>query len=174
MLLSGCGLASGIEGDCGDETSVARNDRIHPRSLSRYEEEYAMKVGAMFPSNYLKADDLGAKKVTVTMTEVKLEVMPQGDKEEKPVLYFRNSKKGLVLNVTNAHTIAEAYGDDTDGWKGKQVILYVDNNVQYAGKRVKGLRVMVPTTKTQEPEDAPEEDVIDDEVPPPDDDDIVF
>jgi hypothetical protein len=133
-----------------------------------------MKVGAMFPSNYLKADDLGAKKVTVTMTEVKLEVMPQGDKEEKPVLYFRNSKKGLVLNVTNAHTIAEAYGDDTDGWKGKQVILYVDNNVQYAGKRVKGLRVMVPTTKTQEPEDAPEEDVIDDEVPPPDDDDIVF
>jgi hypothetical protein len=128
-----------------------------------------MKVGTMFPSKYLKADDIGVRKVTATMDRVELETMPS-DKEEKPVLYFRNKDKGLVLNVTNAYAISEAYGDDTDSWKGKQVVLYVDNNVQYAGRRVKGLRVMVPTAAAHE---EPEEEVIEEEVPPPDDDDSI-
>ena len=132
-----------------------------------------MKVGAMFPSNYLKAEDIGNKKITVTMAKVELETMPQGDKEEKPVLYFRNGKKGLVLNVTNASTIAEAYGDETDGWKGKPIVLYVDKNVQYAGKRVSGIRVMVPVAQVAEPEPETEGDAFGDDVPPPDDSDSI-
>src|SRR6185436_3542211 len=46
------------------------------------------------------------------------------EKEKKPVLYFQKATKGLVLNRTNAMTIAGLYGDEADEWGGKRISIY--------------------------------------------------
>lgn len=126
-----------------------------------------MKMKEMFPSEYLKGDDIKGRKVRAVIEGGKLEEM--GDGSFKPVLRFRNSKKGLVLNKTNGDTIAEVYGDDSDAWIGQTIVLYFDPKVSYAGKRTGGIRVEIPedgrTRKREEPE--PEEEL----APPPDDSD---
>jgi hypothetical protein len=40
------------------------------------------------------------------------------------VLYFQKATKGLVLNRTNAMTIAGLYGDESDDWTGKRISIY--------------------------------------------------
>lgn len=97
-----------------------------------------MKIGAAFPSKWLKCDDLGGKRVKVTIKSVEVEDVGDG---HKPVLYFRNADKGLVLNKTNAETLTEIIGDDdTDNWAGHTVYLKPDKTM-YAGKRVDCIRI---------------------------------
>ena len=71
----------------------------------------------LFPSNYIRVCDLeGRGDVTVTIRQLQLDEVHNPDtneKETKPVLYFTKGTKGLILNVTNAETIAQLYGDDT-------------------------------------------------------------
>lgn len=123
-----------------------------------------MKMHEMFPSNWLKGEEIRdkyPKGIKLVMAEGKLEEMPDGG--YKPVLYFERTKKGLVLNKTNGDTIAEHYGDDSDAWIGKSIVLYFDKNVTFAGKKTGGIRVRIPEdgrTRKQEPEPEP---------PPPDD-----
>ena len=46
--------------------------------------------------------------------------------EEKPVILFLNASKRLVLNKTNARTIATVTGsENTDSWTGAVVRLFV-------------------------------------------------
>jgi len=98
-----------------------------------------MRIGQAFPSKWLKAADLGGKEYTLTMQRVGMETF--GDEhEEKPVLYFQGAGKGLMLNKTNAEAIAIVYGDETDAWAGKQVVVYPDVT-QYQGRRVDCIRV---------------------------------
>jgi hypothetical protein len=54
--------------------------------------------------------------------------------------------KGDVLNKTNANTIGDAYGDDTDDWFDQPLILF-SIRTEYQGKPVDGLRCRVPTPK---------------------------
>jgi hypothetical protein len=100
-------------------------------------------IDALFPSKWLKASDLGTRRVTVRMSHVKVEEVGQ-KKEKRPVLYFKGTDKGLVLNVTNATMIKEVTGShETDDWHGRQILLYV-TKVEYGGKRVDGIRVDYP------------------------------
>jgi hypothetical protein len=104
-----------------------------------------MKISEMFPSNYLKADDL-AGDTLATITAVKLE--PIGpDKKQKPTIYFREFTKPLVANKTNSNTIAEIYGDNTDAWTGKKVVLF-KTWVDFQGKSIEALRVRAPKLKS--------------------------
>jgi hypothetical protein len=99
-----------------------------------------MKISAAFPSSYVKAADLNGKAVRVTISHVEMETI--GD-DRKPVLYFKQSKKGLVLNKTNANNIVFAYGDDTDDWSNKDIELY-PSMVDFQGRSVEAIRVRVP------------------------------
>jgi hypothetical protein len=100
-----------------------------------------MKVSEeFFPSNYIKASDLNGKEITLTMANVEREKL--GD-DNKPVLYFKGAKKGLVLNKTNTNAIGDAYGDDSDDWFGQPIILF-SAMVEYAGKLGPAIRVKVP------------------------------
>lgn len=100
-----------------------------------------MKIGDAFPSNYLKADEFVDNDTTVVIESIATESIGQGkDASDKLVLYFRGQDKGLVLNKTNANTIAGLYGDETDGWIGKPVILYA-TEVDFQGKQVLAIRV---------------------------------
>ena len=80
----------------------------------------SVKISTAFPSQYRKCADLNGKPWDMKIRTVVLEDLGQGsDKEEKPVVYFHKGQKGLVLNKTNATTIAKVYGDDTSAWTGQ-------------------------------------------------------
>jgi hypothetical protein len=44
--------------------------------------------------------------------------------DERPILYFGGKEKGLALNKTNANTIANVFGDDTEDWRGGEIVLF--------------------------------------------------
>jgi hypothetical protein len=93
----------------------------------------------------------------------------------KDVVHFANDARSLALNDANAHAIAKLHGDDTDGWCGKQVVLYLDPDVEFAGQKTGGIRVrdQVPSptgngaqpAKLTAPEMRPGGRDLDDEIP---------
>jgi hypothetical protein len=99
-----------------------------------------MRISSAFPSKYLKAADLDGRTVTVTMDRVVMEDIGAGNGDQKPVLYFQGTNKGLVLNVTNGNIIAEKFGDETNSWKGEKIILY-EAMVEFKGKMGPAIRV---------------------------------
>jgi hypothetical protein len=102
-----------------------------------------MKMSEEFPSKYLKASDLQGREVRLTMAHVEREKI--GD-DFKPVLYFKGKDKGLAMNKTNAGTIADAYGDDSDDWMDQPIILF-SVMVDFQGKVGPAIRCRVPTAK---------------------------
>ena len=129
-----------------------------------------MKVSDAFPSEFLKAADIGQSQVKVLISHVELREMTDG--ENKPVVFFQNKKKGVVLNVTNANAIAQYYGDDMDLWTGKWIVLFT-MMVSFQGRMQPGIRVRIPGPgeggTAQAPKPAPvqqsENPAMDDEVP---------
>ena len=134
-----------------------------------------MKISDVFPSKYLKAEDLEGANVTVTIEEVnREEVGPK--KESKLVISFVNARKKMVLNKTNAATIAKLYGEETDEWLGKRIILY-SKDTEFQGEMVLALRVSLQKpTGTQKPSSDDKGQLLFDVNPPPDveDDDTPF
>jgi NACalpha-BTF3-like transcription factor len=101
-----------------------------------------MKLTEMFPSNLLKAQDVtdagGEMPLTIESVELK-EFDGDNGKERKPIIHFKEGKQ-MVCNKTNGNAIAELYGDDTDGWIGKELILVV-RDVDFQGKSTPAIRV---------------------------------
>ena len=108
-----------------------------------------MNIGQAFPSDWLKAADLQGQSHAVRMDVVRMEDVgdPKGD---KPVLHFQGKSKGLVLNKTNASTIAAAYGDETQSWHGQPLELF-PSETDYQGRRVACIRVRVPAQAPAQP-----------------------
>lgn len=100
-----------------------------------------MKSTDVFPSRYLKAEELD-EDLTLTMERVELETMKtqKGEEQDKPVLYFAEVEKGLVLNKTNWGLIAKQHGDESDNWPGKQITLTVVD-VDSFGDVVSAIRI---------------------------------
>ena len=96
-----------------------------------------MRVSEAFPSDYLRAADLRGNNVRVVIDRVEMKDI--GD-DVKPVVFFQNKDKGVVLNKTNANNIAALYGDDTDDWIGKEVVLY-PTMVDFQGRSVEAIRI---------------------------------
>lgn len=102
-----------------------------------------MNINTAFPSTYIKASDLEGRSVLVTIREVKVEQVGR-DRDQKPVAYFEGKQKGLVLNKTNARTIANIAGSaDTDDWAGVQIGIY-PTETEFAGDMVECIRVKAP------------------------------
>lgn len=102
-----------------------------------------MKISDEFPSKYLKSSDLKGQEIRVTMGRVEREEIGS---DKKLVLYFKGKEKGMVLNKTNANTIGDFYGDDSDDWYEQPLILFAIRT-EYQGKPVDGLRCRIPTAK---------------------------
>ncbi len=108
-----------------------------------------MKRSEAFPSQYLSKDDVSAGPIRRTIADVQMQTI-KGDtgEEDKPVMVFAEAgSKGMVLNNTNWETIAVAYGDDTEAWKGQAIELYLDPGVMFGAKRVGGVRIRVPGSR---------------------------
>lgn len=101
-----------------------------------------MKVGAMFPSRYLKALDVeGDKTLVIAGVEMQNFKARDGSEEMKPIVSFQGLEKGLVLNKTNSKLISKALqSDDTDDWLGKPITLY-SAEVEFGGDIVDSIRV---------------------------------
>lgn len=104
-----------------------------------------MQITTAFPSEFLRAADLQGRQIEVVMDRVEMKEIG-GD--QKPVLYFEGKQRGLVLNKTNAGTISDTYGDETEGWAGEHVIIY-PAETDYQGKRVPCIRVKVPRPQSR-------------------------
>lgn len=77
-----------------------------------------------------------------TMKEVKPEEIGSG-KDVRPVLYFVEDPRGLVLNTTNYSGIATKIGSaNTDDWVGKKLKIWIDWTISFNGNKG-GMRVAV-------------------------------
>ncbi len=109
----------------------------------------------LFPSKYLKADDLGGQDRLATITAVEMEeIGPK--KDQKVCLSFAGTEKRLVLNKTNAEVIGKLHGQRVVDWVGKSIVLY-PTEVEYQGRTQLGIRVRtrVPVAAAQAPVQAP-------------------
>lgn len=104
------------------------------------------KTSEMIVSKFLRKEDFDEDRV-MTIKGVKLEDMPGDDGQQKWVLYFREEAKGMALNVTTIRVLEKAFGDDSDMWIGKRVMVYVDPNVSFGGRVVGGLRLRPPKSQ---------------------------
>jgi len=124
-----------------------------------------MDVRLLYPSLYLGAHDLQGKDATLTIRRLIVEdLKTERGSEKKPVLYFEETKakaekagtpdkeKRMVLNKTNALTIAALHGTEVDNWRGKRITLYATKASAF-GKSVDCIRVRdtapaAPATET--------------------------
>lgn len=107
-----------------------------------------MKTNDAFPSKYLKSEEalFDDGEVTATIKDVVKETMRGGQnsgkaEQDKPVMYFRELPKGLVMNKTNWGICEKMFGsDESDDWIGNKVTLTVIETVAY-GEAVKSIRI---------------------------------
>lgn len=108
----------------------------------------------LFPSEYIGAVDLRGRDVVVTIAKVELADlrMVGGKSQRKPIVYFTGAQKKLVMNKTNAGTIASLYGGKVEAWVGKKITLY-PTRTRCGANTVDCIRVreQVPGTPQQAP-----------------------
>ena len=84
----------------------------------------------LHPSDYIAAEecrDAAGKPMDVTLTiaSIRIEEMETDTgKESKPVIRFIETTKKIILNRTNADSIAELYGPEAEQWIGKRITIY--------------------------------------------------
>lgn len=87
-----------------------------------------MRIEDVYPSKYVRGEDLAGKPVTLTIVRVVLEAMCPGQgapATQKPVIYFEKAKKAVIMSRALWIQIAAITGDDdTNTWKGKKIQLY--------------------------------------------------
>jgi hypothetical protein len=103
-----------------------------------------VNINEEFPSKYLKSADLQGTAQRVKIRDVVSEDIG-GDR--KLIIYFAGKQKGMVLNKTNARTIADVFGDETDNWITGEIEVFA-MKVDFQGRMVDGLRVRVPRPST--------------------------
>jgi len=100
----------------------------------------------VFPSKYMKAEDLGATRPIGTIASVEPEDIGAGqDKTRKLVVCFvEPTLKPLALNRINCDTIAELAGsEDYETWPGCRIQLFA-TKTEFQGKRVPCIRICAP------------------------------
>jgi hypothetical protein len=115
-----------------------------------------------YGGKYLSGTDVGERKIKTKIKRVRKEEFRNSDgtKQTKFVLYLENA--------TNVQTLIDALGRVPGNWIGAIIIIFVDRNVTFAGKRVAGLRlrvVVAAPTKPASSLDEPGLTDMDDDIP---------
>jgi hypothetical protein len=102
-----------------------------------------MKTGDFKTSKYLRKEDFEEPQILTIKAYKKENVaLPSETAEYRAILYFEGQEKGMVANPTNLTRAEHVFGtDDMDQWIGKQIMVYCDPEVEYAGRIVGGLRL---------------------------------
>lgn len=110
------------------------------------------RVDDLYPSKsqWLKSDDVPDEGITVTIDSYEIkDFTNDGKRDRKPVLYFKEDVKALVLIKTNAGTITQIVGsDELDDWIGHKITI-VPRQVEFGGKQVWALRILLPRRQSQ-------------------------
>jgi len=100
-------------------------------------------INHYYPSPWLRSEDLDGATV-VTITKVQDEKFPgqRGEPDQvKPVLYFRELGKGMIVNKTNFMALCKITGrSNTEGWIGTNIQLRVEQ-VPAFGEVVDAIRI---------------------------------
>lgn len=120
-----------------------------------------MNINSIFPSKYFRAQDLEGKSLTVTIIDFEVAELEDG---RKPILSFENQPQRLILNKSNATAIANAFGQETNSWIGRQIQI-TTAFVTFMGKTTLGLKVYPlstpPSQATQKSKNEPVEEALD-------------
>jgi hypothetical protein len=118
-------------------------------------EDYTMRKSDFWPAKYLKAEDI-LEPMVLTIQKVKRETFKNGGREEtKPVVYFEESEKGVVLNMTNFDAIVDITDEgDTARWPASQVELF-GSEVEVQGVMRPCIRIRRPGKPTTAKRKAP-------------------
>jgi hypothetical protein len=104
-----------------------------------------MKRSQAFPGNFLGKDDVPSPLSAIIADVTREPVKCEFGEEQKPIMRFTsNQLKPLILNNVNWLGYEDAYGEDSDDWRGKPAEIYVDPHVMFGHKRVGGLRLRIP------------------------------
>lgn len=97
-------------------------------------------VDDYFTGDFLKAGDITDKTIATIKKVDEVTI----DEETKPVVYFEELNKCLVLNKTNATKIADvAKSAKFVDWIGKRIMMY-STMVPFRGKDVPAIRISEP------------------------------
>jgi|TARA_R100001530_G_scaffold7688_2_gene8297 hypothetical protein len=114
-----------------------------------------MSVNRIYESSgsgsWLREADLNGKSHKVEILEVDL-VGVKGDDNtihDKIELKFNGKEKSLLLNKTNAKTIASGLGDDEKSWIGCTIIMY-PTTCEFQGSTVPCIRVRLDEVMADE------------------------
>ncbi len=99
-----------------------------------------MKVSEYYANNFFRAENFDKSGRVLTIYSVEME---QVGKEEKLTIHFLDEDKTMPVNKTNALSIAELYGDDTDDWCDHEIRIFRDTTM-FNGKRVSCMRIGSP------------------------------
>lgn len=108
-------------------------------------------------SKYLTKEDCGRGILVTIKGWSQANVAKQGEPEEtKYILLFHEQEKGMVLNSTNAQLIAKICGsEEIDHWTGRQIVLFNDPNISFAGRITGGIRARAPKQSYQQQQRPP-------------------
>ena len=122
-----------------------------------------MKLSDTIKSRFLKACDLGDTGKVLTIKDATTETIGKPP-EEKLILWFKETPKGLVMNNINTRKLIELLGDtDVDDCAGQKVKL-VESSETYSNGN-KGIRLVAapakkaPTPSESAPASSEEDDV---------------
>jgi hypothetical protein len=114
-----------------------------------------------FPSRWLKPGDLKGNAYVLKIKGVEQETVKfNGKGQEKNILYFTGTNKGLILNLTNFEQIEKITGQtDTDNWPGHAIEVY-PTTTEVRGEETECIRIRAPAqgdilTATAKPPDLP-------------------
>jgi hypothetical protein len=112
--------------------------------------ETQMKDYKTFFRSLIKAEDLQGQDLIVNVESVTLEHLENdGKRERKLIARFTGMEKKLILNKTNAQSMADAFHTEHfDQWRGP-VVLYPDT-AAYRGKLVPCVRVRPANQQARE------------------------
>jgi hypothetical protein len=97
----------------------------------------------LYGSKYFGVADLKGAQPRLKIGKVDVAELREkdGSTKRKYVVYFEGQDKGLVLNKTNAHKLADTYGKKPDVWVGQIIQLYAEmTGLGKEGVRLRPLR----------------------------------
>ena len=100
----------------------------------------------VFPSRWLKAEDLKGKPYTLKICAANLEALQNanGDTQSKVVLYFHKTTKILPLNRVNFDSCVRVTGRaDSNDWPGFNIEVY-PTTTPFGGRIVDCIRIRAP------------------------------
>lgn len=113
-------------------------------------------IDQAYGSRFLGVVDIGNKKIRTKISKIRMQDVKDldtGKSRKRPVVYFENIDKPLILIKTNKDTLVEAFGKAPAGWLNATVGILVDPDVTFGGKKTGGvrLRVLLPPAAAAKP-----------------------